>query len=116
MDTRLKEHQRHIRLENTDKSAMAEHRVNLGHHIQFHNTPILATKTQYMNRNVRDAIEIELHPNNINSKVFVSASHGSLSSAPQRNLLNMTPDLQGHTDQCTLGNSSSEVTEAILAW
>jgi hypothetical protein len=28
--------------------------------------------------------------------VFVSASHGSLSSAPSRNLLNMTPDLQGY--------------------
>jgi hypothetical protein len=28
--------------------------------------------------------------------VFVSASHGSFSSAPSRNLLNMTPDLQGY--------------------
>jgi hypothetical protein len=70
-----------------------------------------------MNRSIREAIEIERHPNNMNRKVvFVSASHGSLSSAPLRNLLNMTPDLQGHTGQCTLGNSSSEVTGAILAW
>jgi hypothetical protein len=41
---------------------------------------------------VREAIEIELHPNNITVRLFfVSAGHGSLSSAPSRNLLNMTP-------------------------
>jgi hypothetical protein len=28
--------------------------------------------------------------------VFVPASHGSLSSAPSRNILNMMPDLQGY--------------------
>jgi hypothetical protein len=32
-DTRLKEHQLHIRLEHPDTSAMAEHSVDLGHHI-----------------------------------------------------------------------------------
>jgi hypothetical protein len=32
---------------------------------------------------VREAIDIELHPNNMNRDVgFVSASHGSLSSPP----------------------------------
>jgi hypothetical protein len=48
---------------------MAEHSVNLGHGIQFHNTSILATKTQYMNCIVREAIEIELHSNNMNREV-----------------------------------------------
>jgi hypothetical protein len=33
--------------------------------------------------------------------VFVSASHGSRSSAPSRNL---TPDLQGHAGPCMLGS------------
>jgi hypothetical protein len=32
------------------------------------------------------------------------ASHGSLSSAPSRNLRNMTSDLQGYAGQCTLGS------------
>jgi hypothetical protein len=49
-DIRLKEHQRHIRLEHLDKSAIAEHNINQGHCIQFHNSSILATKTRYMDR------------------------------------------------------------------
>lgn len=31
-------------------SAMAEHSADLGHHIQFHSTSIVANKTQYMDR------------------------------------------------------------------
>jgi hypothetical protein len=63
------------------------------------NPSILATRTQYMDRIVREAIEIELHRYNINRD---SASRGSLSSAPSRILLNKTPDLQGYTGQCML--------------
>jgi hypothetical protein len=66
VDIRLKEHQRHIRLKHPDKSAIAEHIIDQGHRIQFHNSSILATKTRYMDRIVREAIEIELHPYNIN--------------------------------------------------
>jgi hypothetical protein len=40
-------------------------RIDQGHRIQFHNASILATKTRYMDRIVREAIEIELHPFNI---------------------------------------------------
>jgi hypothetical protein len=66
VDTRLKEHQRHIHLEHPDKSAVAEHSINLGHHIQLQNTTILSTKPRYMDRIIKEAIEIELHPNNMN--------------------------------------------------
>jgi hypothetical protein len=66
MDTRLQEHQWHICLEQT---AMAEHSVDLGHHIQFHNTSIIATMTQYVNRIVSKAIEIDLHSNNMNTEM-----------------------------------------------
>jgi hypothetical protein len=69
VDTRLKEHQRHIRLEHPDKSAVAEHTVDLGHHIQFHETSILATKTRYMDRIIREAIGIEPHSKNMNIEV-----------------------------------------------
>jgi hypothetical protein len=66
VDTRVKEHQRHIRLEHPDTSAVAEHSINLGHHIQLQNTIILSTKPRYKDRIIREAIEIELHPNNMN--------------------------------------------------
>jgi hypothetical protein len=65
VDIRLKEHQRHIRLEHPDKSAVAEHSIDQGHRIQFDNPSIPATKTRYMDRIFREAIEIELHPYNI---------------------------------------------------
>jgi hypothetical protein len=66
VDIRIKEHQRHIRLNHPDKSAVAEHSIDQGHRIQFHDASILATKTRYMDRIVRKAIEIEFHPYNIN--------------------------------------------------
>jgi hypothetical protein len=75
VDIRLKEHQRHIRLEHPDKSAVAEHSIDQGHRIQSHNSSILTTKTRYMDRIVREAIETELHPYNINRE-------GGLLSAP----------------------------------
>jgi hypothetical protein len=66
VDIRLKEQQRHIWLQHPDKSAVAEHGIDHGHRIQFHNSSILAMKTRYMDRIVREATEIELHPYNIN--------------------------------------------------
>jgi hypothetical protein len=66
VDIRLKENQRHIRLQHPDKSAIADHNIDQGHRIQFHNSSTLATKTRYMDRIVREAIEVELHPFNIN--------------------------------------------------
>jgi hypothetical protein len=69
VDIRLKEHQRNIRLQYPDKSVVAEHSIDQGHRIQFHNASILATKNRYMDRIVKEAIEIELHPYNINREV-----------------------------------------------
>jgi hypothetical protein len=48
---------------------VAEHSVDLEHYIKFHNTSVLVTKTQYMDRIVREAIEIELHRNSMNREV-----------------------------------------------
>jgi hypothetical protein len=49
-----------------DEWAVAEHSIDQGHRIQFHNSSILASKTRYMDRSVREATKIELHPYSIN--------------------------------------------------
>jgi hypothetical protein len=53
---------------------VAEHSRNLGHHIQFENTRILAKKSGHMEHIIRDLIEIELLPDNMNREEGFSLS------------------------------------------
>jgi hypothetical protein len=57
---------RHIRLGQPEKSAVAEHKFDTGHNINFSNISILDKATGYMDRVIKEAIEIKLHANNIN--------------------------------------------------
>jgi hypothetical protein len=66
IETRIKEHHRHIRLYHPDKSAVAEHSMNLGHRIQFQDTRILATRSGHVEFIIKEAMEIELHSDNMN--------------------------------------------------
>jgi hypothetical protein len=45
---------------------VAEHIIHLDHRIKFQDTTILSTQSRCMDRLIREATEIELHPNNKN--------------------------------------------------
>ena len=69
VNTRIKEHQRHCRLGQTEKSAVADHILNnLDHKIAFEDTELLSSNRFYYPRLYREAIEIYKHPNNFNKK------------------------------------------------
>jgi hypothetical protein len=84
VDIRLKEHQRHIRLEHAYKSTVVEHNINQGHRIQFHNSSILATKTRYICLALSGR-QLRLNPTliNLTGRIsIVSVNHGSPLSPP----------------------------------
>lgn len=66
VSTRLKEHMRHTKNCETDKSAIAEHSCTTSHQILFDQTTVVARVPQYFPRIIRESIEIVKNSNNFN--------------------------------------------------
>jgi hypothetical protein len=62
----MKEHHLHILFGHLVKSAVAEFRFNHNHGIKFQNNRILPIVSGYMERLIREAVEMEFNPNNMN--------------------------------------------------
>jgi hypothetical protein len=60
---RCKEHMRHIRLNQPEISAVAEHSINAGHKIDFNNVSVLDRASGYRDCLVKEAIQIRLNQN-----------------------------------------------------
>jgi hypothetical protein len=67
-ETRFKEHE-HVHLYQPEKSAVAEHSAISSHWMRFQEKKVLAKISGYMDRLInKKAIEIKLHPDDINRK------------------------------------------------
>ena len=66
MKVSFKEHSADIKLNIIKKSTLAMHSFKTNHHIYLENGNIITRVDHYERRKVMEALEIELHPNNLN--------------------------------------------------
>ena len=81
MQDRIKEHDRDIRLARTETSAVSEHAHNTGHKPLWNEVKFIDRDPYCYTRRVKEAINIRLHPNNIQTNknlpfiIFITLIH-----------------------------------------
>jgi len=65
----------HMHFRHPDKLSVAQHRFNNDHHIQLENTEIFITKSICMGQVIRQVMEMNLLPNNMNGGVGLVLSN-----------------------------------------
>ena len=74
ISTRLKEHQRHFRLCQPEKSAIVEHSLDEDHKIRWDDTRVLWRSKNFWDQLTKEAIEIRLENNKVNRDTGYSIS------------------------------------------
>jgi hypothetical protein len=77
---RCKEHECHIWLHQPEKSAVAQQCIETSNKIGFDEVTLLARSARYIDRLVKEATEIQLHPINVNRANKIHAEPGMVPS------------------------------------
>lgn len=66
LSIRIKEHNKHINRNTTNKSVITEHRINLNHNFKWEDITILDTENHYNKRLISEMIHIKRQKNSLN--------------------------------------------------
>ncbi|XP_018577017.1 uncharacterized protein LOC108915468 [Anoplophora glabripennis] len=78
INTRLKEHKSHLKNNNWEKSAIAQHRADIGHTVDLSEANMVVREIRFWPRLYREALEIYRNPNNFNRDSGVDLSGKAL--------------------------------------
>ena len=85
MHERIKERDRYIRLARIQISAVSENANKFGHYPLWDEVKFIDRDPHWYTRNVKEAIHIRLHPNNINRDSVIEIREGWMPTIKQHN-------------------------------